>query len=265
MQIAELRTTIESLLDTNAGKPVVVFAALWPFLRALDIPQKDVAPVLLQMLQDVAGPERNLLMPTFTRGYQDGICNLDEEPASTGLLAESFRRLPNCERNLTAFFSYGILGPDCEEFADLMPEHAWGDGSAYDWMEKKNASFLMLGTHPTNCSYLHRMEWLARIKYRYVKPFTGKIIRRNREHEMTEKLFVRILTPPAINDFTRIYDDLTKNGMETVKLDGIHLAHMTATKMKAAFLPLLLKDPLISVENRQDFERNDVSYDCANN
>lgn len=267
MKLSEFRTTIEDLLDGTGNNPVVVFTAVWPFLRAIEATASDVPQLMLQTFQDIVGPDRNLLMPSFTHGYKDGYCNLDEEKSSTGIVSELMRHLPQSRRNLTAFFPYSIIGPDTDTFADLRPEHAWGDGSAYEWMEQTNASFLMIGTHPTHCSYLHRMEWLARerINYRYIKSFTGTIIRDKKEHEMVENLYVRVLEPRMTNDFTKIYDDLKNNGMKVVKLDGINMAHMTAADMKEAYLTALMKDPLISVKNREDFEHNDSAYDKACN
>jgi aminoglycoside 3-N-acetyltransferase len=267
MKIADFQNQVAEMLEGTGKTPVVVFTAVWPFLRALQAEAREVPRLLLESIQEVVGKDRNLVMPTFTHGYKDGLCNLDKEPSSTGMVSELMRGLPGSVRNLTAFFPYSIIGPDAEEFAALLPEHAWGDGSAYEWMELKNASFLMLGTHPTHCSYLHRMEWLARekINYRYVKTFKGKIIRNGQEHDMVENLYVRCLEPAMINDFTKIYDHLVNNGMNVVKLEGIHLAHMTAADMKDAYLPALLKDPYISVKNREDFEKNDSAYHKARN
>ena len=255
MKLVELQNKLEELLSLDSN-PVVAHIALWPFFRVLDVPQRQLPMQFLQMLQDLVGSNRDLIMPTFTNGYHNGICDLDVEKCYTGVVAEAFRKLPNCERSLSAFFSYAILGPSSEAFGKLQPENAWGDGSTYEWMEKENASFLMLGTHPTHCAFLHRMEWLSRerINYRYVKPFSGEIIRGRKKYNLTEKLYVRSLTPPVVNDFTTIYACLRENGMSVEKFDDVSVAHMTATKMRDAFLPLLWEDPLITVKNRADYE-----------
>lgn len=253
----ELRSAISELLADNPRGPVVVYSALWPFFRALDLPKTELPQTLLQIVLDAAGRERSVLMPAFTAGYKGGVCDLDQEPVSTGILSDLFRRSPGCGRNLSAFFSFGIVGPQAEEFGRLRPEYAWGDGSSYDWMENNNASFLMLGVDPTHCSYLHRMEWLAKdaLPYRFVKEFSGTVVLQGKKHAVTEKLFVRNLNPEAVNDFTVIGDALRKGGLKSAALNGITVAHMAARDMKAAFLPLILRDPLIVVKNRSDFAR----------
>lgn len=65
------------------------------------------------------------------------------------------------------------------------------------------------------------------------------------------------LEPNMVNDFTNIFDLLLAGGMEVVELDRISIAHMNAANMKESFLAALLKDPYISVKNREDFEPND--------
>jgi aminoglycoside N3'-acetyltransferase len=258
MTINELREAIEELLVGTGDRPIVAFIAFWPFLRVLDGAKAETAQNFLNMLLEIAG-SRTLIMPSFITGYKDGVCDLDTAPSTAGIISEMFRQRPTARRNLSAFFPYAIEGEARDEFAELLPEHAWGDGSTYEWMENQDVSFLMLGTHPTHCSYLHRMEWLARhlINYRYIKRFDGTIIREGKRHEVTEHLYVRSLQPELINDFTAVEGALEAGGMSITKFGGVHLAHMTAQKMRDACLPLLLKDPFVTVKNKSDFQHND--------
>lgn len=255
MKIEKLRETITKLIDSD-NKPVVVYAALWPFMKTLELPLEEIPVSVLNLLIKIIGSDRSLLMPTFASGYKDGICNLDEEPSTTGVLSELFRKYPLSRRTLSAFFSFNILGPHTKEVICLQPKDIWGDGSLYEWMEKQDVHFLMLGTHPTHCSYLHRMEWLNedKITYRYRKTFTGTLIRDGERIPMMENLFVRSLTPPVINDFTVILSYLRRGGMSAIILDGVHVAHMRAKSMKKVYMDLLEKDPFLTVKNRKQFE-----------
>jgi len=256
MKAERLRETLEVLIGSDA-RPVVTYAALWPFMRAMEeIPVNDIPQTILNLLINVVGSNRSLLMPTFASGYKNGICNLDKEPSTTGLLSELFRKHPQTRRSLSAFFSFNILGPETPGVVSLQPKNAWGDGSMYEWMEKNNVHFLMLGTHPTSCSYLHRMEWLNRdiINYRYDKRFEGILLREGTEYPVQETLYVRSLNPPVINDYTVIYNDLKKGGMSVVMLDGVYIAHMRAEDMKNVYMKLLKKDPFLTVQNRCEFE-----------
>jgi len=247
----------------EGDQPVVVSSAMWPVLR--EMRRKDVGAVdeVLDCLQQrVAG--RDLLMPTFTDGYgANGVCDLDHTSGTTGVLNERFRLRPGVTRSLSAFFSYAIDGPSTGVVGALQPEHAWGDGSLYDWMEQRNARFLLLGAHPTHCSYLHRLEWLVQgmLPYRYCKPFSGTLIRGGQAFASTENLFVRCLQPAAINDFTTLMPLLEQAGMRQQVLRGVSLAVYAARAVRDAVLPVLHRDPLRVLRNRADFEKGRCSHE----
>lgn len=240
----------------DGPEPVVVSSAVWPILREMG--RKDmgaVEEILSLLLRRMNG--RDLLMPSFASGYIDGICDLDRTPGSTGVLCERFRLYPGTKRTLSAFFSYVILGPSADRVGGLMPEHAWGDHSLYEWMETCNARFLMLGTHPTHCSYLHRLEWLVRdvLPYRYCKQFSGILIRDGVSIPCAETLYVRSLNPEAIQDFTTLRPALLEAGMRQHNVHGVSLAAYDAIPLRDTVVPLLRKDPLLVLKNRCDFEK----------
>lgn len=245
-------------LETLVGdddRPIVVYAALWPLARALRRPGPALTEALLDRLAAVAGPDRSLMMPTFTGGFREGLCDLDREPSRTGQLSEAFRARKGVRRTVSAFFPFAVSGPDSDELVALRPRHAWGDNSVVDWMESRNVRFLMLGTHPTHCSYLHRMEWLLhdRIAYRHVKTFTGRVWHEGKEIPLEEQLFVRSLEPNAVNDFTVLKEPLMEAGMRQILVQGASIAAMDAITMRDAVLALMQADPFLVLRNRQDF------------
>jgi len=258
MKLKQLREIISELIEGD-NAPVVVYAAVWPFMRMLNLQGENISETILTLLFNlIVDKKRILMMPSFTGGYKNGVCNLDLEPSSTGALSEFFRKMPDVKRTLSAFFSFAVFDDDTalsHEILNLKPTNAWGEGSVYHWMEEKNVHFLMLGVHPTHCSYLHRMEWLAKDKiiYRHDKSFQGTIIRENTKINMSEILYVRAPKPEAINDFTTILPVLKNNGMKQNFIDGVSISHMRAIDMKNAFLPLLNEDPLTVIKNRNDF------------
>lgn len=255
-----------SMLDAIAGavqeivpadsRPVVVYASAWPFLRQLGRNDRAAVETLLSCALESLG-DRTVLMPTFTRGYVDGVCDLDREPSITGAMTECFRVRPGVRRTLSAFFSFSVSGNRHADLLDLRATHEWGPGSCYEWMELEDVHFLMLGTHPTNCSYLHRLEWLARdvIPFRYDKSFEGRLVREGIGFDMTETLFVRRLDPPVIIDFTSLEPGLRDAGMTQRLVAGASIATYDAGAARACVLPMLCRDPWAIVRNRQDYQR----------
>lgn len=253
----KLEKTIKEFIKFSSS-PVVIYSALWPFFKIFNKPLSEIADILLKKIINLIPENRGLLMPSFATGYKNGICNLDSEPSINGFLSEQFRTTHNVKRTLSAFFSFSFLSDNTNitnTLLGLKPEFAWGDGSIYEWMENTNVHFIMLGTHPTSCSYLHRMEWLinSKINYRYNKSFNGMITKDGKDIAIKENLFVRSLNPEAINDFTIIQNELMQNGMSVSKIDGIPISHMRALDMKNVTMRILAKDAFVFLKNKNDF------------
>jgi aminoglycoside N3'-acetyltransferase len=236
------------------NRPIVIFSAVWPFFRELKRADRGAVREILDIIADTAA-NRSVLMPTFSRGYVDGVCNLNEEPSTTGVISQEFLLRRGSTRTLSAFFSFAVSGAATSEVENLQPVDAWGDRSLYSWMQERNARFILLGTHPTHSSFLHRLEWLARdlIRYRYRKEFRGRILRNDEVYQCVETLYVRELKPEAVNDFTTLMGLLREAGMQHVRLNGISLAAYDAIPVVETILPQLLKDPFMVLANRNDF------------
>jgi aminoglycoside N3'-acetyltransferase len=211
---------------------------------------------LIEALLVHVGPEGHVVMPTLVRGYRDGFCDLDAEPATTGIMTEIFRQRSDVRRSRCVFSSFAIAGRDSGEFALLRPKEVWGEGSHLEWIEQRDAHCLMIGTHPTHCLYLHRMELLVAdlIPYRYRKTIAGTVKHEGDFHDISETLFVRVLEPEVQQDFTGLLPALIENGMHLDKLHDTPIATMSTAAMRQTVVPILQRDPLAVIANRQDFE-----------
>ena len=242
--LGSIISALEDLVGDRSG-PVVAFSAAWPFMRVIDADKRAVPAMIKDVVRDVVGPDRTLAMPTFTNGFSDGVCDLDNTPSGTGVISEAFRRDSDTRRTVSAFFSFAVTGPDADYLVTARPLNAWGDGSLYEWSEGCNATYLMLGTHVTHNSYLHRMEWLRRdvVNYRYEKWFKGTVIHEGRREPIAETLFVRSLDPIVETEFTFLESDLLDSGMRVSRPSGIPIAAIDALTMKRVFMERLEQDP----------------------
>ena len=238
------------------ARPILVACAIWPLARALRQPPDELANAMIDALLAHVGPEGHVVMPTLVQGYRDGFCDLDTEPATTGLMTEIFRQRPGVRRTCCVFSSYAVAGPDSEAFVFLRPEEVWGRGSHLEWMEQRDGHCLMIGTHPTHSVYLHRMEHVVAdsLPYRFRKTIGGQVRHEGRLCHITETLLVRVLDPKAEQDFTRLLPALTANGMHVDKLQDTSFASMSMAAMRCTVEPILRRDPLAVIANRQDFE-----------
>ena len=252
MSFLEQFKSVLSQVVTPDDRPLVVSTAMWPFLKAMGRNDPQVVEEVLDLLIDMYS-DRGLLMPCFAAGFDEtGRCDLDTEPSTTGVLSESMRHRPGVVRTLSAWFSYLALGPCSREVAELLPAEAWGEGSLYEWMEERDVCFLILGVHPTHCSYLHRLEWLARdvLNYRFNKSFNGILVRDGKSREIQETLFVRQTQPlEAINDFTKLTPYLDAAGMRRATVEGVSIAAYEARALRVTVLPAIRANTKLVLRN----------------
>lgn len=241
-------------LIPNDDRPIVVFSAMWPLVYALKKNASEITDSVLDALMESKNEQQSLFMPSFTNGFQDGVCNLDTEASSTGVLSEKFKKMNGSKRTISAFFSFVVNGKDSLETTNLRAEEAWGVGSLYEWFHLQDAHIVTIGVHPTHCSFTHRAEWLARdiIKYRYEKSFKGKIICANQELLIQEKLYVRLLKPEVITDWTWLLDLYKENGMNIIKHNNMVFSEMSAKRKMDLIVPILKENPLALVKNKDD-------------
>jgi len=231
---------------------VVVFSALWPFLRMIgeapDVFSRNIIDTLISN-------SRTVFMPAFTDGFKNGACDLDRTPSTTGALTEIFRNTKGVRRTVCPFFSFGVYGESSNQAVELRPRHAWGEGSLYEWFENNDATIITLGTHPTHCSFTHRAEWHCRsiIKYRYDKLFSGEIRHEGNTFSFQEMLAVRMLKPLPQIDWTWALNDFMGNGMKIYDVEGVKISAMRASAKMKVLIPLIEKDPLCLIKNKLDF------------
>jgi len=253
MLFSEFENKINEII-INDNSPIVAHISCWPIFLKLKKNDIDTAKKILNSLKRLASG-RGLLMPTFSTGYKNGLCDLDNEKSSTGIISELFRVEKNSTRTLSAFFSYSTQGQIAEEIKDIMAHEAWGEGSVYDWMEKKDTTFLLIGTSPTHISYIHRFEWLFRdkINYRYRKEFTGTIIRKGKRYNMKEQLFVRNLSPEAIMDFSPLEKIILASKMKKSE-SQIPIYSIKCSDLRNSLVPIFNSNPTILLKNKKDFQ-----------
>lgn len=251
-----LRALFEGLLGRDE-RPVVAFAGLWRIMSAF--PSKETAARdVLDALLEAVGPGRTLFMPTFTPGFHEGLIDLDTAPATTGLINEMLRNTPGALRSASAFFSFAGYGPQAREASALRPLDIWGDGSFYEWMERKDAHCLMIGVPRTNCSYLHRLEWLLRdrLPYRHRKEFSGQAILEGASFTLTERLFVRDAKTDPHNDWLPYEDRLEGRGMRCERLGRGLVSVIGTNDFRTALLPEIERDPFAFVRDADKLRRH---------
>lgn len=232
------------------GRPVVAYSGIWNLASAFEGPKNELVPASLHALYELC-TKRTLTMPTYTSGFgSTGIINLDTSPGFTGAVNEAHRLSPESRRSASAFFSFASRGRDADLLASLRPEYAWGDNSVFDWIHREDAHLLMLGVPLHMCSFLHRIEWIGKVPYRYNKAFRGRMIHEGKEQELHENLFVRSYDPVAENIWPDIEPLLEREGLLFKRSLGRgFVLHIRASTLVDRLMKILTENTYAFVKN----------------
>ena len=136
--------------------------------------QQQLADVFRMLVEGSAG--RTLLFPTFNYDFcRTGVYDPMSDPCQVGVLNEYVLRLHPHERTLTPVFNFCIHN---NHAYSLEPsENPLSATSTFGELVARRASVAFFGALVGN-TFLHYIENVMEVGYRYVKPFPG-VIRRN--------------------------------------------------------------------------------------
>jgi len=208
-----------------------------------------------------------LCVPTFTFSFCNGEdYDLARSKSRMGALNEYIRQRPEAIRSVDPLMSVAMVGTD-RELVENLGRESIGAHSTFDKLSRRDGvKFLFLGVLPGDCfTYMHHLEWRARVPYRYHRDFRGRITAGGRTYEDTYSLFVRYhgVTPnTASHGYAR---RLEERGILKSTGFGDHwLQCFPEPEARAAYLEILGKDGNFFIE--QPFQPNaaDRTFEGSN-
>ena len=169
--------------------------------------KNDILEYLFEILLEMNVP--SLCLPSYTFSF----CNREDydiknSKTRMGMLNEYIRKQENAIRSVDPLLSAVLVGKD-KEIVENLGHDSIGKDSTFDRIHHKDGvKFLFFGARLGACfTYMHYMEELAKVPYRYHRAFTGKIIDGPRVYEDSYTLFVRYKNVKA-GDGSFKYEDL---------------------------------------------------------
>jgi len=233
---------------------VVVFSGVWTFAHRLTFPPAETGDQLLDVLQDVVGPDRTLVLPayTFLDFARTRTFDLKRSVPEGGLLTECAVGRPGWQRLAKPMNSYCVVGPRAGEMTALPSTTAWGRDGVLSWLNKVKARTLVLGVPWESCSIMHHAEETLAVPFRYYKRFQGRLKEDGKDRGSCEEvMYVRSLEVPPewdISPLGRVLND------RKLVLDGglaaVPLQSAPADVVHAVNEELMGDDPYIYHTNR---------------
>lgn len=187
------KSMMETLLSLGADKCDILYihTSLSFGTPNPDLKKKAMLGELLNDIKELG--VKTVCMPTFTFSFCNG---LDYNPATSasrmGVLNEFFRKQEGVIRSADPLMSVALLGED-KDLVTGVGHVSCGENSTFDKLRHRdNVKFLFLGPKIGDClTYMHYMEWLYSVDYRYSRVFRGNVTIGDKTSIEEYALFVR--------------------------------------------------------------------------
>jgi len=145
-------------------------------------------------------------------------------------------------RTQNPIYSFAVSGKDKKKIFNFKHRNCFDLNSPFGYMinNKAKGVFIDIDYKKTGFALVHAAEQKCKVKYRYLKSFTGQYLKNNKKKIITVKMFVKKLNLGIDTLITEAMDErLNKlNAIKTIKRSGIKF---TLIDLKQSFY-LMVKD-----------------------
>ena len=245
-------TDIASLLDINRGDILVISSDIrrlfWNEMEVTGaLPDIDI---LIDSFKEKVGEEGTLLFPTFTWKFCKGeTYDYHKTKGEVGTLGNAALKRKDFKRTKHPIYSFMVWGKYQKGLCSLENEDSWGVGSPFDFLYQNKAKWLLFDiTLDQGYTFVHHVEQLGNVPFRYQKSFTAKYIDdSNRVSERTYSMFVRDLDIDAQQGFAEMEEELVGLGIE--KQSTINGIVYSIVDVKSSLQPIL--DDILNNKSRK--------------
>ena len=150
--------------------------------------------IILESFLEAVGDTGTLLFPLFNFDFTKGIdFDIRHTPSHMGALTEAARKHPNAVRTGHPIYSFAIIGAKADEFKNVNNFSGYGEDSPFALLLQMEGKIAVLDLpDQESMTFVHHVEEMLNVNYRYHKVFTGNYTDKNGETTAKDYgLFVR--------------------------------------------------------------------------
>ncbi|MCR5439594.1 MAG: AAC(3) family N-acetyltransferase [Selenomonas sp.] len=211
---------------------------------------------------------RYLIVPTFTYSFcNHEVYDVKKSKTSMGILNEYFRKEPKRFRTCDPLLSLSVPMELKSSFENVS-EHSLGTGSGLDILHKmENVKFLLLGARFYDCfTYLHYVEKILEVPYRYDQSFIGTIIDEDGNSFQKKQYIHTNCKGVTLREDARFEDYLTEKGiLKKNSLGNSFVSCISETDAYREIVDAIENDPMyfLAKPYRREDLRQEYTYDVS--
>lgn len=171
-------------LGIKKGDVVFVHSDISVFGKLLMFDKKLLLQTLIDSIKESVGEEGTIIMPTFTYSFdKNETYNIKSTKSTVGVMTEYFRKQREVSRTIHPSHSVAVGGKHKKSLLSISKD-TFDKNSIFGKLHKLNGKLIFFGTpfHEA-CTFIHYIEQMHKVPYRYMRKYKGKIIKDGREYE----------------------------------------------------------------------------------
>jgi aminoglycoside 3-N-acetyltransferase len=235
-------------IGVSNGRTVLVHADAIVAAQFPPMPAEQRLDLLIEAIEAAIGASGTLVIPTFSYSFTKGEpFDVLRTPSAVGMVSERFRTLPGVCRSADPIFSFACRGPLARELCAIPVKECFGAESVFAALHRLNAHIVDLGCSMNRGgTFVHYVETVHGVDYRYRKAFSGTIVLPNRETcECSVVYNVRDLTRKSEGDFRRLQKRLADDEkLRNVDVGRSRIMAVSANDIFDTAWKMLDEDPM---------------------
>lgn len=168
---------------------------------------------ILEILTEIIGKKGNIFVPTYTYSFtkKEKIYDPKKTKAEIGFFPNYFFKLKNVFRSIDPMMSIAGYGPKAKKILDKIPKTSFGKNCVFErFLKIKNLKCCQIGLGFNWIPFLHYLDWLNKVPFRFEKEFTG-YIKVSKKIKLTRWIFfARYLRKETISNGYKIGNEAYK-------------------------------------------------------
>ena len=149
----------------------------------------------IQSLQEAVGENGTLLFPTFNWDFCKGIAfDYHNTKGKSGALGNVALKMPGFKRTQHPIYSFAVWGKAQSVLLALRNRSSWSNDSPFAYLHHNNGKVLIVGLPGVISTFVHYVEQMVGVDYRYHKNFCATYVDENGcVDDRTYSIYVRDL------------------------------------------------------------------------
>lgn len=176
--------------------------------------RQEILEAYYQTLRQVIGQNGTVVVLSCTESCARNKLPFTYEtsPSEQGVFSEYIRRRQGAVRSMHPLFSVTALGPHSGDICLNTSHSAFGYDSPFDRLLRMDAKIICIGVTLHYMTFVHYIEQRYGVPYSFTKEWTYAAYKDKKPDESRYFAFVRYLDSGIEYDFSRLINDLNKNG-----------------------------------------------------